>query len=296
LPPLLQKLVKIMEKAQGYELKERRRPQKGVLPFHIQHNTTPTIVKAVLNDPQNAIDRLSLSFATWDKSVKPFLRQLGILETDGSLSRWGERLRNLSAHEPTLLGDAVHGHLYTLHRFKPEVRFSFAYSVICDWLWEMREVLVDSRIVSQLVGFVVERSSVVYGIPSEEIAFSSKSVRGAFNWLKSLDPPVFDPTPSGKGWLFRRRRRCHPLAVLWAVTAWWQLNRLEIGKWVTWNSDLEDFLSRCLLLDDGCAKIAVEVAVGWQSWRSKILEAQTQGQFLTALRLNRVLGWGEMDF
>ncbi len=295
LPPMLQKWLKIMERAKRYERQKSKRPRKGILPFHIQHNTTLHAVRAVLSNPQTAASKLSILPATWGK-IKPFLCQMGLLTTNGTLSRLGERLRELVEYDPSLLGEAIHGHLYTLHRFNPEVRFSFAYSVICDWLWERRETVVDSRIVAELVGIVVEKGSEVYGIPPEEIAFSVNSVRGAFNWLKSLQPPVFERDPSGKVWLFRRRRQCSPLSVLWALSAWWQLKGVGVGEWVTWGSDLEEFLSRCLLLDDGCAKIAVEIAAGWQAWRSRFLEAQTQGQFLSALRLNRLFSWGESDF
>lgn len=291
LPPLLKKWLKILERTEKYELQKHKRPRKGIIPFHIQHNTTLEVVRAVISDTRTSV---SVTPATWGK-IKPFLCQMGLLTTKETLSHWGEQLKGLLAHEPTLLGDAVHGYLYTLHRFKPQVRFSFAYSVICDWLWERREVVVDSRVVSELVGIVVERGSEVYGIPPEEIAFSPNSVRGAFNWLKSLEPPVFERVPNRKVWVFRRRQKCSPLVVLWALSAWWQLQKASVGEWLTWNSDLEEFLSRCLLLDEGYAKIAVEVAAGWQTWRDKILEAQTRGHMLSAIRLNRVLGWGEFD-
>jgi hypothetical protein len=56
---------------------------------------------------------------------------------------------------------------------------------------------------------------------------------------------------------------------------------------------LEEFLSQCLLLDDGCAKIAVEVAANWAGWRESVLEAQKRGELLAYVRLNRLLGWGE---
>ncbi len=293
LPPMLQKWLKIMERAKRYERQKSKRPRKGILPFHIQHNTTPRVVIAVLKDPHTAFEHLPKSLK---KLVKPFLVQLSVLTCDDCLTPFGEWLRKLADSYPEQLIEAFHGHLYTLHLFNPEVRFSFAYSVICDWLWERRETVVDSRIVAELVGIVVEKGSEVYGIPPEEIAFSVNSVRGAFNWLKSLQPPVFERDPSGKVWLFRRRRQCSPLSVLWALSAWWQLKGVGVGEWVTWGSDLEEFLSRCLLLDDGCAKIAVEIAAGWQAWRSRFLEAQTQGQFLSALRLNRLFSWGESDF
>jgi hypothetical protein len=72
------------------------------------------------------------------------------------------------------------------------------------------------------------------------------------------------------------------------------LKRLKgINKWLVWQSELEEFLSRCLLLDDGCAKIAVEVAANWTGWRESVLKAQKRGELLAYVWLNRLLGWGE---
>ena len=291
LPPLLRKLLKVMERAKDYEASPRKKPRRDAFPFHIQHNTTLCILSAFLTNPVAVPEAFNFSRGTWDL-VKRFLRQANLIEANGALTPLGKQLRHLVAQEPELLGEAMHGHLYTLHRFNSAVRFSFAYATICDWLWERRQVIVTGRVVAELVSVVVERGSAVYGILPEEIAFSPNSVRGAFHWLKSLQPPVLERNPTSKAWLFRRRRQCPPLAVLWALSTWWQLNDVPVGEWVTWHEALEDFLSRCLMLDDGYAKIAVEVAAGWQQWRDKALEVQMQGQFLTALRLNRLVSWG----
>lgn len=218
-------------------------------------------MKTVVTNLDSAIGEMPISSDTWSK-IKPFLYQLGILATNGALTLLGEQLRCLVAQEPELLGEAVHGHLYTLHRFNSAVRFSFAYATICDWLWERQQVAVTGRVIAELVSVVVERGSVVYNVPAEEIAFSPNSVRGAFHWLKSLQPPVLERDMTSKAWLFHRRRQCSPLTVLWALSAWWQLNKIPAGEWVAWHGALEDFLSRCLMLEDGYAKIAVEVAAG----------------------------------
>lgn len=291
LPPLLQKLLKVMERAKNYEALARKKLKRDAFPFHIQHNTTPSILSVVLASPIACSEAFGFAHGTWDL-VKRFLRQVGVVEKNGILAPLGDRLRCLVEQEPELLGEAMHGHLYTLHRFNPMVRFSFAYATICDWLWERQQVAVTGRVFAELVSVVVERGSAVYGIPPEEIAFSPNSVRGAFHWLKSLQPPVLERNPTSKVWLFRRRRQCPPLAVLWTLSTWWQLNDVPVGEWVTWHEAVEDFLSRCLMLDDGYAKIAVEVAAGWQQWRDKVLEVQMQGQFLTTLRLNRLVSWG----
>ncbi|MCX7778597.1 MAG: hypothetical protein N2381_11200, partial [Armatimonadetes bacterium] len=162
LPPLLRKLLKIMERAEKPELQKRKRPRKGTFPFHIQHNITPAVIRTVVSEPHDLPHNLPFSASTWHR-VKAFVHQIGVLSPSGNLTCIGMRLKSLLQREPTLLGEAVHGHLYTLHRFNPEVRFSFAYSVICDWLWERRVVVVNSRVAAELVSIVVEKGSTVYG-------------------------------------------------------------------------------------------------------------------------------------
>jgi len=293
LPPLLKQLLKIMERTERYEEKERKRPKRNVLPFHIQHNITPSIVLALLKSPEAIPARPPISAKTWDKVGKAFVQQLGILARDGSLTPFGERLRKLVQIYPDLLAEAIHGHLYTAYRFDPTVRFSFAYATICDWLWERREVALTGEVLSELVGLVVRRGAEFYGIPETEIAFSTNSVRGALNWLKGLNPPVIERSELSKRLIFRCRKHCHPLTVAWALSVWYRLNEIEVGERLIWQSELEEFLSRCLLLDDGCAKIAVEVAASWTGWRESVLEAQKRGEILAHVRLNRLLSWGE---
>ena len=250
-----------MEQAERYESQKRKQRRKGVLPFHIQHNIAPAIIRIVVTSPSTLPKGLPFSPRTWDK-IKAFVHQLGVLARDGSLAPFGERLRSLLQNFPDLLAEAVHGHLYTMHHFDPAVRFSFAYATICDWLWERGEVALTSKVIYELVSLVVERGSKFYQIPEGQIAFS-------------------------------QRRNCHPLTVAWGLSVWCRLKRIAVGKQLVWRNDLEEFLSRCLLLDDGCAKIAVEVAANWTGWRESILEAQKHGELLAYVRLNRLLGGGE---
>lgn len=293
LPPLLKRLIKVMERAERYAEKERKRLKHGSLPFHIQHNITPAVVYAIVSSPEAIPACLPVSMKTWDKVGKAFVQQLGILARDGSLAPFGERLKELVQICPDLLAEAVHGHLYTAYRFNSGVHFSFAYASICDWLWERREVALTGEVLSELVGLVVQRSAEFYGISEAEVAFSTNSVRGALNWLKGLNPPVIERCELSKRLTFHRRRHCHPLTIAWALSVWYRLNGIGVGEWFVWQSELEEFLSRCLLLDNGCAKIAVEVAANWAGWRESVLEAQKRGELLAYVRLNRLLGWGE---
>ncbi len=287
LPPLLRKLLRVMERLQDYEKPHPSRKSRNTLPFHLQHNTTPEALrKVLLGEP------IPLTHGTRDLIYR-FLRQVGVLASDTALTPFGRSLRQLIEEGLLILADAMHGHLYTFYRFQSAVRFSFAYATICDWLWERREVALTGEVFSELVGLVVQRSAEFYGISEAEIAFSTNSVRGALNWLKGLNPSVIERSELSKRLIFRRRRHCHPLTVAWALSVWYRLNEIEVGEWLVWQSELEEFLSRCLLLDDGCAKIAVEVAANCSGWRESVLEIRKRVEMLAFVRINRLFGWGE---
>ena len=66
------------------------------------------------------------------------------------------------------------------------------------------------------------------------------------------------------------------------------------GGEAIWHVELQDFLTRCLMLDEGCTRTVVEVASEWHKWRGKILEAQKRDKWLASIRLNGLLEWGEV--
>jgi hypothetical protein len=70
---------------------------------------------------------------------------------------------------------------------------------------------------------------------------------------------------------------------------------MATGGKMVWSVELEDFLSRCLMLEEGCAKISVEVAFEWHKWRNKVLEAEKRDKWLAAVRLNNLLEWGSVE-
>lgn len=230
------------------------------LPFHIQHNTTPTVVTKTLKLADNrdfSLESLSaaLSYSKGTTThIVPFLRQMGIL--DGwSLSEFGERLKQLVQTRSDLLAEAVHVHLYTLHWVQPDAYFSFAYETICDWLWERGGWKLDGKSISQLVGIVVEIAGQTYGLDSSQIAFSVNSVRGALHWLRELSPQVI--IRSG-GEIFKRRASCPVQTLLWAASVLYQHPkwRRDYGVRMQLDDERLTLLSKiCLTSLDGLEKV-----------------------------------------
>lgn len=151
-----------------------------------------------------------------EKVVLPFIRQSGLLDTNGlSLTNLGEQFHQLSKHSLTLFSEAMHHLLYTLHQFDARKRFSWAYARVVDVLWVSGERRLDGEAMAQLVGIVVEEAARTFDVPIDQIAFSRDSVRGVLNWLRALEPSVV--TSEGKGDTFRRRYYCPAPAFIWAV-------------------------------------------------------------------------------
>jgi len=197
---------------------------KGIkrLPFHIQHNTTLTVIAKTLRcatDEQLSLETVSYALSRSKGTtahIVAFMRQLGILE-GWRLSEFGERLKVLGQSYPDLLAEALHVHLYTLHWHQPDAYFSFAYATICDWLWERGTWVLDGRGKAELVGVVVNAAAERYGVDASQIAFSLNSVHGAINWLKALNPSVI--TKDQKSGRFSLRDACPVQTLLWSIDA-----------------------------------------------------------------------------
>jgi hypothetical protein len=237
------------------------------LPFHIQHNTTPTIVSLTVMKggisriaPEEVGSVIGVKFSSLQKRIAPFMRQIGIL--DGwRLSEFGERLKVLGQSYPDLLAEALHVHLYTLHWRQPDAYFSFAYATICDWLWERGNWALDGRGKAELVGVVVNAAAEKFGVDASQIAFSQNSVSGAINWLKALKPPVIKGEQKGRQ--FSVREACPVQTLLWSIDALYHHPQWRRDYWVRIILDEERLIQLCkiCLVDlDGLEKM-LEFAV-----------------------------------
>lgn len=224
------------------------------LPFHIQQNTTPEILKAILARCVNGKTSISQLAQGLNRQVGTvqhivsFIRQLGLLEPRHlGLTAKGVAFHRLNEHRPSLLPEAVHYCLYTAHVFEPMIRFSWAYSVVVDALWTSGSRVLDSKGKAQLVGTVVQQAEHAFGVPVEHIAFSHNSIRGVLNWLQALDPPVV--TNTGKQHSFRRRYFCCPVTFLWAVDFLYRADEKAHGVRMFLTSERIDRLCKLCVLD-----------------------------------------------
>jgi len=236
-------------------ISHRARPIRGV-PFHVQHNTNRSVLEAIfrchIEDGVISLDKvaslLNLSPSTVKGSIRPFLKQLGMLshDTPVHLTQWGRALCRMWRERSELLSEAVHLHLYTLHWSQPEIRFSWAYARVVDILWEMGECELDGKAMTNLAERIVEEAKQVFP-DVEHVAFSRASIRGVFNWLQELRPPVIQSARAYRR-VFRPRVCCPAPMLLWAVDALYRRMGVRWGEPLQLESQLSEQLCRLILL------------------------------------------------
>lgn len=254
------------------------------LPFHIQHNATPEVVRSILesclNRDTSVVDlarQLRMSAGTI-KHIIPFLRQAGLLEAVQKkliLSDIGYRLIHQSA---ILFVEAIHHLLYTTHHFDRAKRFSWAYARVVDALWTSGEHTLDGQTMAQLVGAVVEEASQTFDTPVDQIAFSRNSVRGVLNWIRALDPPTI--TKEGKRETFRRRYFCPVPAFLWAVDFLYRVSNTDYGVRMFLTPERIEALCKVCVLDPSGLENVMMVTKRTSDYdRGGIFDYGTEGGF-----------------
>ena len=155
----------------------------------------------------------------------------------------GNEFYTLWEKNPNVAVDVLHGLQYGLwSQCTPEQHIaSWAYQQVCDYLWDYQILPEDENLVSHIYdNFFDIRNA----------AFDSKSVKGAYDWLLPLSPPVFkgvSESSSGrrnfKKATFIRRTSCSPALFLMGLS--WMAREAgnEFGELVA--IDRERRLSVC---------------------------------------------------
>ena len=110
-----------------------------------------------------------------------------------ALTPEGEAFYSLWETKRSTAIDFLHGRQYSLWTQRAPDRniASWAYKNICDYLWT-RQTLPDRD--RDLVAYIhdLRASDEVVIPPDIGNAFSKKSIADAYDWLRPLDPPVFE--------------------------------------------------------------------------------------------------------
>lgn len=223
-------------------------------PFHIHHNLSPHRLGVILAGIDQGYDLATI--AAWcglsvnllQKILIPAIRQLGFLEVpELQLSDLGRRFSKLLVQFPEWFSEAAHLWMYTAHLWGYAKGLSWAYAQIVNTLWAMHDQVLNKLVLSQLTGVVVERASQFFGLPTESIAFSDRSVYGALNWLQGLTPPVLLVQEGRK--VFRRRFFCLEITFLWAVDFLYRFLSIPYGVRLSLIPEHIEHLCQVCLLD-----------------------------------------------
>lgn len=271
--------------------------------FHIQHNTTPKRLAAILRfvagsrgtaDKSALAADCGLAVSVLDKAVLPFVRQIGLLDTShASLTPLGQELHRTARGSSSLLAEAMHHLLYTSHAFDASKRFSWAYEKVVDALWWDGERALDGATKAQLVGMVVDEAAQTFEIPARKVAFSKRSVQGVQNWLRALDPPVAQR--EGRHETFLRRYFCPVPTFLWAMDFLYRLNDAPYGIRLFLTEERIELVCRLCVLDpSGLDNVLAMAKRTYDYERGGFFDYGTTGGFGRWVLLSKAFGFEDI--
>lgn len=272
--------------------------------FHVQQNTTPKRLEAILRfaagDGGETFDKSALAadcglaVSVLDKVVLPFVRKAGLLDSShASLTPLGKKLYYISGASSSLLAEAMHNLLYTSHAFDTGKRSSWAYAKVVDALWWGGERVLHGAAKAQLVGMVVDEAAQTFKIPVEKVAFSRKSVQGILNWLRALDPPVV--ISERRSETFHRRYFCPVPTYLWAMDFLYRLNETPYGVRLFLTEErIEQVCKLCVLDPSGLDNVLAMAKRTYDYERGGFFDYGTTGGFGRWALLSKAFGFEDV--
>ncbi len=209
--------------------------------------------------PQSIVPMLSAISANEDAALAQFgglgtraqaiaeLRRVGLVASrSNELTEQGRLLIELNARRPHLVAEALHA-MYIRLTVETVDGSKFgagwAYRQVCAFVWGGGGGILDR---TGLIGRFYASASAEFGLPEDEIAFSTTSINGITNWLGGLYPQVY------AGSVITLRHVCPPEAVWWAVDGLHYVGgqRMPTGIRLPLTADLSVVLCQHLLIHE----------------------------------------------
>jgi len=196
--------------------------------YHVRHDLQPNLTEELLvllwDKSPCRVDELQKAaiergYRLANRTPEQLLASLGNLRIIAHrehgeiyLSDLGRLISRTAKYNPSLIPELIHFTYCTIYdESMPSSRFSWAYRLVCEELWNSRSASVD---VHRLVTLVQEQAQHQFQDYEEYgISFSQNSVAGIINWLEALTPPCITLTASGNR-VFSRRTYCSSELVL----------------------------------------------------------------------------------
>lgn len=273
------------------------------LAIHVLPDSNPANIGMLITQLAQEPDR---KFET-GKELIEYLRDLGQNTNDwvqstaasmGILERTDEGIRitstgiALAQVRDDVRADLLHFLLYTGWSAKRPKEFlqSWGYRTVCDQYWGQDTVALANDYLAHQVAEVISLAQNTFAQMDvgefDEISFSRKSLRGVFNWLEALSPPVMADNT------FKRRAFCSPELVMLALGHVLHDEASATGIDILLSPEKREQISRICLLDPD----SLDRALDWTLpiFSHIITPGTTAGFYGRFVRLNRLPTMGDM--
>jgi hypothetical protein len=208
--------------------------------YHVRHDLQPNLTEelfVLLWDKSpctvDALQKAAIErgYRLANRSPDQLVASLGNLRIVGHrehgeifLTDLGKLISRTAKFNPSLLPELIHFTYYTIYdESNPSSRFSWAYRLVCDQLWNTRSSHINGH---RLVTLVQEQAQQTFPDYEEYgISFSQNSVTGIIYWLEALNPPCVTQNQSGNR-AFARRTFCSSELLLLAL----EYVRMKLGS------------------------------------------------------------------
>lgn len=237
--------------------------------FHVRYQAKPELVRATFevlatrkpagsSELGEALEGLGYKTGTLDEQLSR-LRKLGLINNNNlQLTKRGEACAEILRKQPALFFDLLHYYHFTLwNESQPDVnRFSWTYQTVCKHLWELGSAAVDNRV---LLERVMEETLNQFPYESN-VSLSSGTIRGVLDWLRRLQPPVYD------GKHFKRRAFGPPELALLGMDFLYTSQGVEYGELLALDDAAFKKVAVLCMVDDGVLDAMLKECTRRFSW------------------------------
>lgn len=230
--------------------------------YHVRHDLQPKLTEELLillwdKAPchleviQQAAAKRGYQLA--NRSPEQLLASLGNLRIIGHrdhgeiyLSDLGKFIARAAKYNQSLLPELIHFTYYTAYDANnPSTRFSWAYRLVCDFLWRNQHLLIN---VHNLVTLVQEQAQQIFH--DYGISFSQNSIAGIINWLEALNPPCIMQSSSSRR-EFTFRLLCPGELVLLALEYTRARESSPLASQLRLSKENRELIARLCLVEEG---------------------------------------------
>jgi len=221
----------------------------GKLIFHVRKEIKPQSIVLILIAISADEDAGSVAFGGLGTRAQAIaeLRRVGLIAPrTNELTEQGSLLIELNAKRPHLVAEALHAMYIRLAVESVDgSKFGagWAYRQVCAFVWGGGGGILDR---TGIIGRFYASASAEFGLPEDQIAFSTTSINGITNWLGGLEPQVYAES------VITLRHVCPPEAVWWAVDGLHYVGgqRMPTGIRLPLTADLSVVLCQQLLIHE----------------------------------------------